>query len=96
MNQPKKRFVSISLSVLMAFTTMLSSVGTVFAEETEIDTSAVTTTETTNNEANPYGLASKTKDGVYSSCVLLEFQHYQGEFERHCGGWLFNRSDFAD
>ena len=73
MNQPKKRFVSISLSVLMAFTTMLSSAGTVFAEETEIDTSAITTTETTNNEANPYGLASNTKDGVILHAFCWSF-----------------------
>ena len=73
MNQSKKRFISISLSVLMAFTTMLSSAGTVFAEETEIDTSAVTTTETTNNEANPYGLASKTKDGVILHAFCWNF-----------------------
>ncbi len=73
MNKTKKRFISISMSVLMAFTTAMSSAGVVFAEETEIDTSAVTTESVSNNSANPYGLAEKTKDGTILHAFCWSF-----------------------
>ena len=78
MNKTKKRFISISMSVLMAFTTAMSSAGVVFAEETEIDTSAVTTESVSNNSANPYGLAEKTKDGTILHAFCWSFNTISG------------------